>query len=240
MRKVRGSVGVKEDGAAGNVVGVPEDIAVEIYHGRTDAAGNIEAGEVVRRVSGPVTAGFHRVAWDLRHASPRPVLRGGDDERSGPLAVPGSYSVELSARVDGDQLSLAGPQAFRAASLLEGTLPAADRGALHAFQLDTARLQRAVLGSVRAADEAATPQIRNVGTLGGNLCHARPAADTGPPSYVLDAELVAGRVYADTPEAELERRLLTIARAARNAACPMLSRNSAPTPGAGASSITFW
>jgi carbon-monoxide dehydrogenase medium subunit len=37
-----------------------------------------------------------------------------------------------------------------------------------------------VLGSV---------QIRNRGTIGGNLCNASPAADTAPPLLVLDAEV---------------------------------------------------
>jgi len=33
--------------------------------------------------------------------------------------------------------------------------------------------------------------VRNRATVGGNLCNARPAADTAPPAIVLDASLVA-------------------------------------------------
>ncbi len=33
-------------------------------------------------------------------------------------------------------------------------------------------------------------QIRNVGTIGGNLCNASPAADSAPPLLVLNAQLV--------------------------------------------------
>ncbi|MFQ6076031.1 MAG: FAD binding domain-containing protein, partial [Candidatus Bathyarchaeia archaeon] len=33
-------------------------------------------------------------------------------------------------------------------------------------------------------------QIRNRGTIGGNLCNASPAADTAPPLLVLDAHLI--------------------------------------------------
>jgi len=39
------------------------------------------------------------------------------------------------------------------------------------------------------ADRFATPQIRNVATVGGNLCHAVPSADCAPPLIALDAEV---------------------------------------------------
>jgi carbon-monoxide dehydrogenase medium subunit len=40
-----------------------------------------------------------------------------------------------------------------------------------------------------ATNHLGTPQIRNVGTIGGNLCNASPAADTAPPLMVLGAQL---------------------------------------------------
>jgi len=42
---------------------------------------------------------------------------------------------------------------------------------------------------VKAANLVGSPQIRNVGTLGGNLCNASPAADLVPPLLALDAKL---------------------------------------------------
>ncbi len=42
----------------------------------------------------------------------------------------------------------------------------------------------------KAASVLATPQIRNVATLGGNFCNASPCADCVPPLMVMGAELV--------------------------------------------------
>ncbi len=119
-----------------------------------------EAGQVVRRLTGPVTAGFHRVAWDLRYpaADPTRIEPAGegtpwDFAPTGPLAAPGRYSVELARRADGAVTPLAGPVPFEAKTLGQGALPAADRTALLAFQQDVARLQRAVLGADAVAGE---------------------------------------------------------------------------------------
>lgn len=43
---------------------------------------------------------------------------------------------------------------------------------------------------VQAASVLANPQVRNVATIGGNLCNAAPSADCAPPLLVLDATLV--------------------------------------------------
>ncbi len=40
-----------------------------------------------------------------------------------------------------------------------------------------------------AVNEMASWQVRNVATIGGNLCNASPAADTAPPLLVLNARL---------------------------------------------------
>jgi len=39
-----------------------------------------------------------------------------------------------------------------------------------------------------ASHQVGSPQIRNLGTLGGNLCNASPSADTAPPLLVLEAK----------------------------------------------------
>lgn len=42
---------------------------------------------------------------------------------------------------------------------------------------------------VEAILSMASLQVRNMGTMGGNICNASPAADTAPPLLVLEAEL---------------------------------------------------
>jgi hypothetical protein len=120
-----------------------------------------EAGGVVRRVTGPVTAGFHRVAWDLRYpaADPTSLTPPSDDnpfdqKPIGPLAMPGAYTVALEERIDGKLVPVGAPQSFRAEVLGAASLPAPDQKELLAFEQKTARLQRAVLGAVKAAADA--------------------------------------------------------------------------------------
>ncbi len=43
---------------------------------------------------------------------------------------------------------------------------------------------------VKAVNEMASWQVRNVATIGGNLCNASPAADSAPPLMVLEARLI--------------------------------------------------
>ncbi|NBG89055.1 FAD binding domain-containing protein [Isachenkonia alkalipeptolytica] len=51
-------------------------------------------------------------------------------------------------------------------------------------------LEGRLQGLKEGAVEVGSPQIRNAGTLGGNICNASPAADTVPPLLALDAAVV--------------------------------------------------
>jgi len=57
---------------------------------------------------------------------------------------------------------------------------------------------------VEAVRRMGSRQIRNVATLGGNLCNASPAADGAPPLLVLDAKLrlLGDQGYRDIPIAD--------------------------------------
>jgi len=123
-----------------------------------------EDNNVVRRITGPVTAGFHRVAWDLRYPASTPVSAGPPpppDENpfggppTGPRVAPGQYKVSLALR-QGETLTPIGePQTFAAVPLSAATLPVSEteRAANLDFQKKTARLQRAVMGAAQVVRE---------------------------------------------------------------------------------------
>jgi hypothetical protein len=118
----------------------------------------------VRNITGPVSAGLHRVAWDLRYPASNPVSLDPppadpapwDQPPVGPLAMPGTYSVSMATRVDGQVRPAEGPINFAAVPLGTATLGSEDRASLVAFQRDVASLQRAVSGASRALGEAET------------------------------------------------------------------------------------
>ncbi|RMH04281.1 MAG: glycosyl hydrolase [Planctomycetota bacterium] len=153
-----------------------------------------ESGAVVRRLTGPRTKGFHRVAWDLRLPSPEPVSLAGkepapwEDPPSGHLALPGTYTVSLAKLVDGELVELAEPQPLRVVPLGLASLPAADRAEAFAFQEKVARLQRAVRGAQKVIEETAD-----------RLQHCRRAAlDAGAAGPEILAEIERlHRVLAD-------------------------------------------
>ncbi len=126
------------------------ETAPEIWLTVRDAEGN-----VVRRISGPVEKGIHRVAWDLRYPAMAPV---GDEpgypneEVRGYFAAPGTYTVSLSKRERGETTELVGPQEFVVERLREGALAGASPQDTVAFWDRLARLERGAVAADRATD----------------------------------------------------------------------------------------
>jgi photosystem II stability/assembly factor-like uncharacterized protein len=117
-------------------------------------------GRVVRRLTTDPGTGMQRIAWDLRYPaldptdlSPPAMRAPWETPPVGPLATPGTYTVELAQRVRGETTELAGPRSFEVVPLNLATLGAADKGAVLAFQQQTARLQRAALGAAEVVGE---------------------------------------------------------------------------------------
>ncbi len=118
-------------------------------------------GNVVRRFNGPVSKGFHRVAWDLRGPDVDPIKlqekrpdTPWDNIPAGPLLGPGTYSVTLDKRVRGQETRLAGPVEFHTRLLGNNTTLVSDYDDLAAFQQEAGELYRAVQGANRTLSEA--------------------------------------------------------------------------------------
>jgi hypothetical protein len=111
-------------------------------------------GQVVRRITGPASAGVHRVHWDLRYPGTTPVRAGTSSDGSGPLVAPGTFTVELATFAESEFTALTGPVEFDVVAIGEHTLPMPDRDAVVAFHLEAGELQRQVMGADAALQQA--------------------------------------------------------------------------------------
>jgi CO/xanthine dehydrogenase FAD-binding subunit len=93
----------------------------------------------------------------------------------------------------------------------------------------------------QACDRFASNQLRNAGTIGGNICNASPAGDTLVPLLVLDARVV----LASKPNGRVETRTLPLAQflvapgRTRLAANELLAAVEVPWPAPGFASSFF-
>lgn len=124
-------------------------------------------GQLVRRLEGETTKGFHRTAWDLRFPSRRAAgikqQEGRPDRGKGFLAAPGRYTVTLARRVEGQVKEVAGPEEFEVVRLHEGVLPGSSPEETVAFLQQVAEVQRAVTGANQSLGEGfkRTSAMRN-------------------------------------------------------------------------------
>jgi CO/xanthine dehydrogenase FAD-binding subunit len=72
---------------------------------------------------------------------------------------------------------------------------------------DSALVRERLAALWQACDQFASDQIRNAGTLGGNICNASPAGDTLVPLLVLDARVV----LAARPNGAIKTRTVPLA-----------------------------
>ncbi|MEE4246786.1 MAG: hypothetical protein V2I33_15350 [Kangiellaceae bacterium] len=105
-------------------------------------------GNLVRRIKAPMKKGFNRINWDLRYPGFDPVRANGKMS-SGPLVVPGSYSVSLSKFVDGIETEYPGTQSFEVVNIDNRTFASQNRQADLEFDMKTGRLYQAISGTRR-------------------------------------------------------------------------------------------
>ena len=138
----------------------------------TDTSGN-----VVRRFTAPHAKGLHRVAWDLRFESPDPARLTPREPSPfgnapvGPMVLPGVYTAVLSKRINGVVTPVSEPQSFTVKALNASPEATEDRGAVLAFQKETADITRVI-----ASANSASGEFRN------RLAHLKVAVEalSGP------------------------------------------------------------
>lgn len=101
-------------------------------------------GKLIRRINGSTASGMHRTQWDLRHA-------GG---RRGPLAIPGTYTVDVTKTVDGETTELIAATPFEIEPLLYSETSQPDREAIMAFVKQAQELSKSLQGATQVASEA--------------------------------------------------------------------------------------
>ncbi len=142
-------------------------------------------GKVVRRVEGPVEAGFHRVAWGLRRAPTRAIKEKPEPwQRAagrGALVAPGRYSVTLDKRQDGKVSRLDGPVEFDVVPLRRGAIEGAAPAEAVAFAERFAAAERQFSAVKQALAEAKAKVTRFEAALGAST------AEPGELDHALDA-----------------------------------------------------
>ncbi|MEM8527548.1 MAG: glycosyl hydrolase [Bacteroidota bacterium] len=130
-----------------------EEEAVKIWLTVRDSEGNM-----VRRIKGKTGKGFHRIAWDLRKASQRPIKPGQNRQGGwwdrGFMVMPGTYTVSLSKQQDGQITQLAAPVEFNVVPLREGALEGASKEDFMAFVGELEQMQSQMAAAEYLMDES--------------------------------------------------------------------------------------
>lgn len=152
----KGSAAPVEYPAMDQIRAEAEEQAPAVYLVVSDANGT-----PIRRVPASNEVGINRASWDLRYP-PSEVHTPSPDEAdfgeffqppTGPLVMPGPYSVALESRVDGKTQRLAGPVQFKVNALGTEQMNEADRAALQQFQQKVSRLDRALTGAIQTGGD---------------------------------------------------------------------------------------
>ena len=175
------------------------------------------SGQVIRQIEGPVSAGFHRVAWNLRYplSSPwTPIPREREYiVKSGPLAAPGSYRVKLSKRVNGQLTDLGTVQSFEVNPIGERGMPGAPVEELVAFTARLDHMNRQLAG----ASAAVKTLLVETGAIKATLLRSGAANTLREQARSIELELLeiqqkivgneARGLYGDEGPVSINRRL---------------------------------
>ncbi|MDZ7771438.1 MAG: hypothetical protein U5K31_01655 [Balneolaceae bacterium] len=104
-----------------------------------------ENGQVVNRITGPTSEGFHRVNWELDYHSESIIEVGqqaGGFFGGGFRVTPGTYTAELSKVVRGEHTPLSEPITFEVKPLFDGALQRASNEEFASFRETLTQFQR--------------------------------------------------------------------------------------------------
>ena len=174
-------------------------------------------GEMIRRIEGPVSAGFHRVAWDLRYPLSSPWKPSTSEPDyiviPGPLAAPGSYRVSLAKRVNGQLTQLGTERSFEVSPIGERGHPGAATEELVAFAARLDDLNRQLTG----ASAAVKTLLVETGAIKDTLLRSDAADALRAQTRSIELELLglqqnitgneARGLYGDEGPVSISRRL---------------------------------
>lgn len=118
-------------------------------------------GNIVRNIHKSASKGIHRLNWDYRYNSVRPIRL--NDDKFDPMntgstslrALPGTYTVSLSMFHNGEITELAGPVEFKTEPLNNTVLPDPDPVATKEFYKKVSDLYRVMAATMTYRDELA-------------------------------------------------------------------------------------
>ncbi len=150
-------------------------------------------GNTINHVTGPTSAGFHRVAWDLRLPSKRSWEPPEDptpwnSPPTGAFVQPGQYSVTFATRVDGELTVSDQTQTFMVESIREPALKGASSEDRLAFSRQTEELGRQVTMTSERINAAISKLEAAAGTLRRFASPAELLAETEAMTKALKAQ----------------------------------------------------
>lgn len=129
-----------------------------------------ESGNVVNRIEGPTSEGFHRINWELNYPSKDVVEleESGSFFDDGFMATPGTYTATLSKIVRGEVTQLSEPVTFDVVPLRDGALEGASNEEFAEFRENLENFQQDLTRTTNTLQD----QITKINTLQRALSRA--------------------------------------------------------------------